>query len=290
MKILVNGKVCNEKEAVVSVYDHGFLYGMGLFETFRTYRGQCFLLEEHLVRLSQSCEVLGIKWKADTKQVEKQINELLQINRLENAYFRFTVSSGTSALGLPTDVYQDANTIIYIKELPLIDEDLYRSGKPLQRLQIKRSTPEGAVRFKSFHYMNNILAKRELQNYSWAQDAEGLFLNEHNYLAEGIVSNLFFIRDDKLYTPAVSTGILAGITRAHVLELSVKCGLDVEEGFYNYEELLRADEVFITNSIQEIVPINKNFNEHGQMWMVGDGQAGKHTKQLLCEYRKSIGG
>jgi 4-amino-4-deoxychorismate lyase len=290
MKILVNGKVCDENHAVISVYDHGFLYGMGLFETFRTYRGQCFLLEEHLYRLRQSCEWLGIKWTMDTKQIEKQIYELLQVNGLQDAYFRLTVSSGEAALGLPTDVYQDANTIIYIKELPIIDEELYKIGKPLQRLQIKRNTPEGAFRLKSFHYMNNILAKRELQNYSWAQQAEGLFLNEQNYLAEGIVSNLFFIRHHKLYTPDINTGILAGITRSYVMKLSIQRGMDVEEGHYTWEDLLGADEVFITNSIQEIIPICKLFNEHGQVWTVEEGQAGENTKQLLYDYRKRIGG
>jgi 4-amino-4-deoxychorismate lyase len=290
MKIAVNGKICDAAEAVISVYDHGFLYGMGLFETFRTYLGRPFLLDQHLQRLHQSCQEIGMVWEPDSEWLEQQITELLAANNLADGYIRLSVSAGQEALGLPTDLYTQVNTIIYIKELPNLNDSLYNKGKALQRLNIRRNTPEGAKRLKSFHYMNNILAKREMQTYPWAKGSEGLFLNAEGFIAEGIVSNLFFVRDGVCYTPDVDTGILEGITRAHVMKLSTEFNLSMVEGFYRWEDLLEADEVFVTNSIQEIIPIHKLFDETGQAWTVAKGSGTDYTAQLMEAYRRSTGG
>ncbi|HEY0828489.1 MAG TPA: aminodeoxychorismate lyase [Bacilli bacterium] len=287
MKISVNGILCDENEAVVSVYDHGFLYGIGLFETFRTYKGRPFLLKEHLDRLMGGCRELGIDFEAAPGQVEQTILALLNANRLTDAYIRYTVSAGRQPLGLPSGDYDQPSVIVYMKELPSYHADLYEVGKPLQRLRIRRNTPEGTVRLKSIHYMNNILAKRELLTYPWAQEAEGLFLTESAHLAEGIVSNLFYMNKGMGYTPAVSTGILPGVTRAFVLKLAAQAGMEVVEGHYEWQDLLDADEIFLTNSIQGLVPVCRLFDEQGASWQVGDGQAGVHTRQLMELYRQA---
>ncbi|ULL13345.1 4-amino-4-deoxychorismate lyase [Paenibacillus sp. H1-7] len=288
MNVYVNGSIIKEEEAVISVYDHGFLYGIGLFETFRTYGGRPFLIEEHQRRMEASCKELGISYIPDKQEWESIVEELLQSNGLEDAYIRFTVTAGADALGLPAGDYDKPSVVVYVKGLPPRNEELYRSGKPLQLLALPRNTPEGQIRFKSLHYMNSILAKRELAQYAWAAGAEGLQLTQDGYLAEGIVSNVFFVKNDRLYTPSLDTGILSGITRAHVVVLARQLLLPVEEGRYTWQDLLNADEVFITNSIQELVPISTLFDTNGQRHIVASGTAGYWTLQLLTAYQSSI--
>src|SRR5690606_37413187 len=183
------------------------------------------------------------------------IQELLAANELGDAYIRLSVSAGAGPLGLPSEPYTDPTMIVYMKELPHIEEELYRSGKPLQLLKLRRNTPEADVRYKSFHYMNNILAKRECNAYPWAANAEGLFLTDDGHVAEGIVSNVFMVRGGDCFTPSVEAGILPGITRAYVKQLCSETGLRCHEGLYSLGDLVEAEELFLTNSIQEIVPV-----------------------------------
>ncbi|MBE1447208.1 aminodeoxychorismate lyase [Paenibacillus sp. OAS669] len=284
MNIYVNGSLIAEEQAVVSVYDHGFLYGIGLFETLRTYNGQPFLLKEHQDRLIAGCEQLGMDYQPGTGEWEGIIESLLKANGLEDAYFRFTVTAGEDILGLPAGEYCKPNLIVYVKGLPARDEKLYREGKPLQLLTLPRNTPEGSVRFKSLHYMNNILAKREMKRYLWAGGAEGLQTDKQGFLAEGIVSNLFFVKDGQLHTPTLDTGILPGITRAFVMDLAKQLGIAVEEGWYRWGDLQLADEAFITNSIQEIVPATTLYDPEGHSRMVGSGTSGPVTRRLVELY------
>lgn len=284
MIIAVNGRLCDEAEAVVSVYDHGFLYGIGLFETFRTYGGRPFLLAAHLERMEGGCRELGIQGVPSQNEIERLLQELLVANSLPDAYVRLSVSAGSGALGLPTADYAQPNVIIYVKPLPPRDEELYVRGKTLQLLRLRRNSPEGRVRHKSFHYMNSILAKRELQGYEWAQGAEGLQLTEGGHVAEGIVSNVFWIREGTLYTPSIETGILPGITRGYVLELAQRIGCRTSEGCYDLDELLAAEESFLTNSIQEIVPVTRICDYSGQERVIGEGKAGQATERLIAAY------
>ncbi|SDO94121.1 4-amino-4-deoxychorismate lyase [Paenibacillus sp. yr247] len=284
MIISLDGKLIDEQQAVVSVYDHGFLYGLGLFETFRTYNKEPFLLPEHLKRLTDGCHELGIVYKPNIERTQKLINELLHANHLQDAYIRYSISAGVEALGLPSGDYQQPMEIIYIKPLPTRDEKTYQQGKTLQLLKQPRNTPEGLYRFKSFHYMNNILAKRELQQYDWAAGAEGLMLTEEGYVAEGIVSNIFFIKNATCYTPSLDTGILPGITRAYVLRLAQKQQIPTQDGLYRWEDLTEADEVFLVNSIQEIVPVTTLYTPSGHAYSVGAGSVGPITRQLSQLY------
>ncbi|MFF2094384.1 aminodeoxychorismate lyase [Paenibacillus sp. NPDC058174] len=294
MKIGFNGEVKNAEEAVISIYDHGFLYGMGLFETFRTYGGRPYMLERHLQRLAEGCEQLGIRYKADQEALQALIAGLLRENGLDEAYIRLTVTAGAGELGLQSGDYERPNELLLMKALPPVNKALYRSGKELRLLSTARNTPEGAVRLKSLHYMNNMIAKRELAGSGAAANAEGLMLTADGKLAEGIVSNLFFAKDGKVYTPAIDTGILPGITRARVLELALEAGFEAEEGHYQLAELLAADEIWVTNSIQELVPITSVSGISGQgqvqdQMTVGDGAIGPITDKLLQAYRSDTG-
>ncbi|EJW18886.1 aminotransferase class IV [Paenibacillus alvei] len=284
-----NGKVVPVDQAAVSVMDHGFLYGMTLFETMRTYGGRPFLLERHMERLTSACNILGIDYRMDTiqiEQVERHIREVMDANGLKEAYVRYTVSAGENGFGLPIGEYVRPNVLVLVKPLPAFLDELYEQGKPLQLLHTRRNGPEADVRFKSGQYMNNIVAKRELVRLnSSAQGAEGLMLDQNGHISEGIVSNVFFVQDGRLYTPDLSTGILPGITRQWVIELAGQANIDVEEGKYEWKRLWHADEVFLTTSVQELVPVTSLIDTEGQAKQLGGGQAGDCTRMLLSLYR-----
>lgn len=288
MIIAMNGALCASDKAVISVYDHGFLYGMGVFETFRTYGGRPFLLPEHLERLTAGALELGIPYEPDPVRLAELVTELLQANNLADAYFRLSVSAGEEPLGLPGDTYSRPAEILYVKPLPLEkDAALWAAGRPLQLLETRRNTPEGERRLKSFHYMNSIFGKRELARYPWAQGAEGVFLDDCGFISEGTVSNLFFIQGDTLYTPAAETCILEGITRDWVLRHAAEAGLEVEEGFYTWEMLLEADEIFLTNSIQELMPVTSLYDPEGNGLIISGGTAGERTLELAARYHRA---
>ncbi|KKO55154.1 aminotransferase class IV [Paenibacillus sp. DMB20] len=287
----VDGRVVDTAGAVVSVMDHGLLYGMGLFETFRTYGGVPFLLERHLERLEESCRLLDIRYQPDPCYIEDWISRILSAGGLKEAYIRFTVTAGEEALGLPSGDYMAPRELVYVKPLPQLPDSLYTEGKALQLLAIPRNTPETPWRLKSLHYMNNIMAKRELQSYPDAVrlQAEGLMLTGNGELAEGIVSNIFFVKNDTLFTPDTGTGILPGITRSVVLDLADELGLAAQEGRYHWDDLVHADEIFTTGSVQELVPVTRLLKTGEESRIVGEGLAGPVTKALLKAYRQKAG-
>lgn len=292
MNIGWNGSIIRQEEAVISVYDHGFLYGMGLFETFRTYNGKPYLLQRHLERLAQGCNALSIRGlELSADKLTGWLRQLMEANGLTDAYVRLTVTAGEDILGLPAGDYEKPNMLLMVKPLPAPSPSLDQNGRELALLKTARNTPEGEVRLKSLHYMNNIIAKRELAGRGAAPGAEGLMLTKEGYLAEGIVSNLFFVRGGRLCTPAIETGILPGITRGRVLELVREAKgtpiiANIEEGFYTWAELTQADEVFITNSIQELVPVTNLRDQAGERKTIGNGQAGPLTIKLLSAYQE----
>jgi 4-amino-4-deoxychorismate lyase len=287
MKIMVNGQLVEAGEAVVSAYDYGYLYGLGLFETFRTYRGRPFLLEQHLARLNEGCAILGIPYSADPDEVREQIAVLLAANGLEDASIRYSVSAGSHEVGLVGELTAPPTVVIYVKPL-MLTERWYRQGRPVQLLNTLRPAPETGRRLKSFHYMNGWLAKRELVRYPWAGEAEGLQVNERQLLTEGIVSNVFFMRDGILCTPSLDTGALPGITRGLVLRLAGQDGLTTEEGAYRFADLDEADEMFLTNSVQEIVPVSRIYHADGSERELPAGAPGPVTRRLMQLYKEQV--
>ncbi|MFX3624182.1 MAG: aminodeoxychorismate lyase [Ectobacillus sp.] len=273
MLIYVNGKFMEDKEAVISPYDHGYLYGLGAFETFRVYEGHPFLFNDHYERLMTALSYLHIKWDMTRDDILYILQELLERNSLKNAYIRLNVSAGIGEVGLQTDPYLHPSIIMFVKPLPAPGDIVEKEGVILRQ---PRNTPEGIFRLKSHHYLNNILGKREIGDNP---AKEGIFLTKEGYVAEGIVSNLFFIKNNILHTPSVDTGILNGITRKFVLEMAKCLDIQVKEGFFAVEELLASAEVFATNSIQEIVPICSIRDS------VFAGKKGPVTSKLLHMYR-----
>lgn len=248
MYIYVNGEFVPEAEAKISPFEHGFMYGLGVFETFRIYKGHPFLLDDHFQRMQLSLDDLSINWRYDRAEVLTILHTLLNKNRITDAYIRWNVSAGVAPLGLQTEPYEKPTTIVYIK--PINGE--FSAKKEGMVLRTRRNTPEGDWRLKSHHFLNNIYGKKEVGN---TPDIEGIFLTREGYLAEGIVSNLFWVKNNVVYTPALETGILNGITRQYVKALLAKENIPCREGLYLLKDLEEADEVFVTNSIQEVVTI-----------------------------------
>ena len=274
MYIYLNGKIVPQEEAFISVFDHGFMYGLGLFETFRVYGGHPFLLDDHLTRLNSSLKAMNIDKSFAREEVVQIIQSLLQFNHLQDAYIRWNVSAGNGMIGLQTDMYTDPNIIVYLKP---IAKDQVRVEKTGHVVTIPRNTPEGAFRLKSHHYLNNILAKREVGE---DLSVEGLFLTREGFVAEGITSNIFWITKDALYTPSLETGILNGITRKFILILAERIGLTIQEGLFQLKDLKEADEVFATNSIQEIFAIKRIDAT------IFKGLEGYYFNKLLTEYKR----
>lgn len=273
MFIHIDGRLVRKNEAVISPFDHGYLYGVGLFETLRVYRGHPFLLLDHIERLRTGLRLIGIEHDWSLDDWKTAIAELLHANGYDSAYIRINVSAGQAELGLTAEPYKQSTTIIFSKPLSRSEPFLEKEGVVLRT---KRNTPEASFRLKSHHFLNNVLAKREIGN---APNREGIFLDERGHVAEGIVSNLFWVKGGVVYTPSLQTGILNGVTRQFVCCLLKQKGIEVKEGFFPVEHLYAAEEAFMTNSIQEIVPFATIDRRHFP------GNKGKITQMLKDEYQ-----
>ncbi|MGM9944473.1 MAG: aminodeoxychorismate lyase [Lysinibacillus sp.] len=246
----MNGHYVESEALRISPFDHGFLYGLGFFETFRTYDGHVPFFEDHYNRLSEALQHFHIEMPytiVDFEEVIKTLNKEEQ----GDGYFRLNVSAGVHDIGLQPTIYNEPTVIVFRK--PLIERP---RGKEKEAIWLKtpRNTAEGMMRFKSHHYGNNVLARFEVPNLA---DYEGFFLTETGFIAEGITSNIFWVKDDILYTPSFETSILGGITRKQVIQLAENLGFIVREGTYKAAELEQAAECFVTNAVQELVPIYK---------------------------------
>ncbi|MBQ0140073.1 MAG: aminodeoxychorismate lyase [Kurthia sp.] len=270
-----DGEYIVQSELTISPFDHGYLYGIGFFETFRTYDGVPFLLDEHLLRLQNALDHYHMTMPYSKDELVEVITELTKRSDNRDGYFRLNVSGGNEGLGLQAKIYANPTVILFRKEL---SETI--AEKEAVWLETVRSTPEQSKRFKSHHYANNIQGRQEVESL---KEIEGFFLNEAGYVAEGITSNIFWVKDGQLFTPAVSTGILNGITRQFVMKLAKELNLSVEEGEFLPSELQLAEECFITTSIQEIIPISKI----GEVNYVG--AKGKVYQDLHTQYKNYRG-
>ncbi len=253
MIIYLNGQFIEEKEASLSPFDHGFLYGIGVFETFRLYEGRPFLIEWHLERLERAAKDLQIKYRITKEELTDMVDNLLRLNHIEdgNARVRLNISAGVSTKGFTAQTYENPTVLCFVNPLNPENLPVQKEGKVLT---IRRNTPEGQYRLKSHHYLNNMYAKQELGN---DPRYEGIFLTEDCAVAEGIISNIFWSKGKCIYTPSLDTGILDGVTRRFVIEKMEKLGAEVKTGRFRLESLLTADEAWMTNSVLEIVPFSK---------------------------------
>lgn len=254
-----NGVIQESSNVTIPVDDHGFLYGMGLFETFRTFDGVPFLFDLHWARLEKSMEALWIDLPYTKQEIEEAIREVVRQNDQSELYVRLNVSAGRAPLGLYEGRYEKPNVTLLVKPLP---KEFMPTEKRLESIPFPRSLPETTFRLKSHHYMNNILGKRALRD----REAEGLFANEAGQVVEGLVSNVFWVEMDELWTTPLSTGALAGITRQWMTET-----FEVKERNVTFDELEQAAEIWLTNSIQQIAPVTS---------FAGHSYPGKHGKRF----------
>jgi branched-chain amino acid aminotransferase len=259
MYVYVDGKIVTAKEAVVSVFDHGFLYGDGIYETLRGYDSVLFRIDEHLQRLYRSASLIGLSIPLEINQMKIALYETLIANRLKNAYVRLTISRGRGSIGIDPDFCPKPTVVIISQELKEYPAAYYKKGISLMIAETRRNLKKAInPQIKSLNFLNNILAKIEAKK----QGAyEAIMLNESDYLSEGTISNIFFCRDGSLCTPSIDCGILDGITRGIVKDLARREGLSVREGMFSRNDLYAAEEVFITNTTMEVMPISTVDNQ-----------------------------
>ncbi|MEI1419798.1 aminodeoxychorismate lyase [Bacillus cabrialesii] len=276
--IYVNGRYIEEKDAVLSPFDHGFLYGIGVFETFRLYEGCPFLLDWHIERLKRALEDLQIEYTVSKLEILEMLDKLLWLNDIKdgNARVRLDISAGISDKGFVAQTYDKPTVLCFVNHLKSESLPSQKEGKVLS---LRRNTPEGPFRLKSHHYLNNMYAKREIGN---DPRVEGIFLTEDGAVAEGIVSNVFWRKGSCVYTPSLDTGILDGVTRRFVLENAKNIGLELKTGRFGQEALLAADEAWMTNSVLEIIPFTK-IEEVNYA-----GRRGEAASALQTLYKKEI--
>lgn len=277
MIIYINGRYLPEDEVFISPFDHGFLYGMGLFETLRIYDGHPFLLNDHISRLQDGLRDMFINVTVSIEEISDILQELLEINNIKHARVRINVSAASAPgpISLPAGPYELANVMVFISPLEQPAERVIQ--KKARVLQTRRNTPENLIRHKSHHFGNNVIAKMELGN---DLNMEGLFLTEEGIVSEAITSNVFWVKGGVLYTPCKSTGILPGITRQFIMMLAKMLNIVVQEGCYQLSEIAEADEVFLTNSVQEMVAINE-IDKVGRF----QGRDGEITNMLFKEFK-----
>ncbi|MDI6830512.1 MAG: aminotransferase class IV [Actinomycetota bacterium] len=253
MKVCLNGAIVDEREASLPVNDRGTLFGDGLFETLRAYRGMPFRLERHLQRLREGCRHLRLSYDAPPQEIGEAIGELYRINVVSgDAYVRVTVTGGRFDGSRTLERSSRPNVFILVKPFEGYPEEFYQRGMRviISRIRVNETSPLSGI--KSCNYLDNILRKQEARDRG-ADDA--VTLNGAGFLAEGTSANLFLVKRGKVLTPKLSCGILPGITREVVLELCEDYGIPCETGTYPPEELMAADEAFFSVSTGEIVPI-----------------------------------
>lgn len=239
----------------MSVFDHGFLYGDGVYETLRAYHGQFFLLERHLVRLRQSCQWIGLESPIPETQLPALLTETLRRNELAEAAVRITISRGKGDLGMDPSLCPRPTIVIMAKPFRPYPPSLKKKGIQLELVEVRRNPISAqSPRIKSLSFLNNILAKQEALRRG---GFDAIMLNVEGDVSECPTSNIFFVKDGEIKTPSADCGILEGVTRQVVIQLGKEQGLSLEEGRYGAQELLNADECFITNTGMEIMPVSR---------------------------------
>ena len=281
MWVYLNDKFVPQEEAVVSVFDHGFLYGDGVYETLRAYRGRVFKLAEHLARLERSASRIHLHLPAGPERLTDLVREALQRNQLSDSYLRITVSRGTGEIGLDPALCKAPTLVIIAKPFQPYPESIYAEGVSVILARTRRNLPEALPpQVKSLNFLNNILAKMEAKA---AGAHEALMLNHRGDITEGTTSNVFVVQEGRLRTPSIECGILDGITRELVLQLASELGVPWEETRLTVEDLMRAEECFLTNTTQEVLSVTRVDGR-----MIGDGRPGGITRRLHASLRACL--
>ncbi len=277
LKVWLNGEIVHMDDARISVFDHGVLYGDGVFEGIRAYKGRVFQAEAHMRRLYEGASAICLKIPIDPKAFEQAIHDTLKANNLQNAYIRAVVTRGAGYLGLHPSKTADPAVFIITCGLALYPPELYEKGMAIVTASTIRNHPHAlSAQVKSLNYLNNIMAQIEATQ---AGAVEAVMLNHEGYVAECTGDNIFVVRKGQLFTPPGSAGILEGITRAVVMELARHRGIPVYEKNMTRHDLYVADECFLTGTGAEIMPITAIDQRS-----IGSGRIGAMTRQLLEDF------
>jgi branched-chain amino acid aminotransferase len=253
MWIFLNDRFVRKEDALISVFDHGFLYGDGVYETLRAYGGRIFRLRQHLARLRRSASLIGLDVPMVEQDLIPVLHEAMKRNDLSDAYLRITISRGEGSIGLDPRLCPRPTVVVISLPLQPYPVELFNAGVSLAVVNVRRNLATALPpMIKSLNFLNNILAKQEA---SRAGAFDGLMLNAEGHITECTTSNIFFVKNGCVYTPSVACGLLDGITREIVLSLAREQEFPTEEGCYKPEALLEADECFLTNTTMEIMPV-----------------------------------
>ncbi|MBB6454122.1 branched-chain amino acid aminotransferase [Salirhabdus euzebyi] len=279
--IFLSGEFVRKEDAVVSVYDHGFLYGDGVFEGIRVYSGNVFKLDAHLKRLYESARSIKLEIPYSKEDMEEAIVNTVRKNQLDNAYIRVVVSRGVGNLGLDPTHCNNPRVIIIAEALALFPKELYERGLRLASVSSRRNRPDVlSPQIKSLNYLNNILVKLEANQ---ANADEALMLNDQGYVTEGSADNIFIVKNETIYTPPVYLGALEGITRNAIIDLAKEYGYDMRQEPFTRHDVYVADEVFLTGTAAEVIAVVEVDGRKIQ-----DGTPGKVTKHLLSAFRNIV--
>ena len=281
LQIYIDGEFYAKENAKISVYDHGLLYGDGVFEGIRSYGGKIFREEEHLDRLWESARAILLTIPKSKEEVSAAMHEALQRNNIVDGYIRLIVTRGAGTLGLDPNKTSDPQVIIIADTIALYPEELYQEGLEIITASTVRISPAAlSPRIKSLNYLNNIMAKVEgLQ----AGCMEALMLNHKGEVAECTADNIFVVKHGQLFTPPRDAGILAGVTRNAIIELAQQAGLEVHEESLTRHDVYVADEFFLTGTAAEVMPVVKVDNR-----IIGNGAPGPITNDLKERFHRHV--
>jgi branched-chain amino acid aminotransferase len=280
MKIYLDGELVEKEKAVVSVFDHGLLYGDGVFEGIRAYHGRVFKLHEHLERLYNSARAIMLTVPLSKEKLEEAVLKTLRANGLRDAYIRLVVTRGAGDLGLDPRKCPKPTVFIITDKITMYPREFYENGLSLITSSVRRNIPDAlSPSIKSLNYLNNVLAKAEAAR----QNApEAIMLNREGHVAECTGDNIFLIKGSTLLTPPTWAGALEGITRNVAMELArTKCDLLVKEEVFNPYHLYVADEVFLTGTAAEVVPVAEVDGRK-----IGNGKPGPKTIQIMSKFQE----
>jgi branched-chain amino acid aminotransferase len=278
MQVLIDGEFYSREDAKISVFDHGLLYGDGVFEGIRIYNNRVFELDAHIARLYRSAKSIALEIPLSAEEMTAAVIETVRRNELIDGYIRLVVTRGEGDLGLNPVKCPKASYVIIASTIQLYPEEAYRKGLKIITCATRRNSPQtvnGNV--KSLNYLNNIIAVLELRGTG---ANEGLMLTLDGYVCECTADNFFMVKDGRVLTPHPSTGALPGITRGVVIKLARELGIEVEEGRYTLHDVYNADECFLTGTGAEAAPI-----VDVDMRVIGDGTPGLITWKLIDAFR-----
>jgi branched-chain amino acid aminotransferase len=279
--IYLNGEYVSKEDAKISVYDHGFLYGDGIFEGIRIYGGNIFKCKEHLDRLYDSAKSIMLDIPLSYEEMEAALVETIRRNEMRDGYIRLVVSRGPGNLGLDPKRCPKAWVIIIVEQLAIYPEEAYQNGLVSVSVTQRRNIPDALnPKIKSLNYLNNILVKIQA---NLAGVGEAIMLNAQGYVAEGSSDNIFIIKKGVVYTPPCYIGALEGITRGAIIELCGKLGYTLKEEPFTLHDVYVADEVFFTGTAAEVIAVREVDGR-----TIGAGKAGPITTHLLSEFRKLV--